>query len=57
VFFVFAVLAVLQRLSSSSHYPSDVAVGAGLALVAAGLWLSTPAGPATLPMADDTGPC
>jgi membrane-associated phospholipid phosphatase len=49
VFFVFAVLAVLQRLSSSSHYPSDVAVGAGLALVAASVWLSTPAQPAVIP--------
>jgi membrane-associated phospholipid phosphatase len=44
VFFLFAVLAAVQRLSSSSHYPSDVAVGAGLALVAASLWLSEPAG-------------
>jgi len=43
VFFVLAVLAVVQRLSSSSHYPSDVAVGAGLALVAASVWLSPPA--------------
>jgi membrane-associated phospholipid phosphatase len=62
VFFIFAVLAAVQRLSSSSHYPSDVAVGGGLALIAAALWLSKPAecgqsasgGPA---MAVDNVPC
>jgi len=43
VFFLVAMLAVVQRLSSSAHYPSDVAVGGGLALVAASLWLSQPA--------------
>jgi membrane-associated phospholipid phosphatase len=42
VFLVCAVLAALQRLSSSSHYLSDIAVGGGVALVAASLWLATP---------------
>ena len=42
VFLVCAVLAALQRLSSSSHYLSDVAVGGGMALVAASLWLWSP---------------
>jgi membrane-associated phospholipid phosphatase len=42
VFFVGATLAALQRVSSSAHYPSDIAFGAAVGLVAASVWLGPP---------------
>jgi membrane-associated phospholipid phosphatase len=41
-FAVVAVLAALQRVSSSAHYPSDIAFGAAVGLVAASVWLGKP---------------
>jgi membrane-associated phospholipid phosphatase len=41
-FAVVALLAALQRVSSSAHYPSDIAFGAAIGLVAASVWLGTP---------------
>lgn len=41
-FAVVALLAALQRVSSSAHYPSDIAFGAAVGLVAASAWLGKP---------------
>jgi len=38
-FAVSATLAALQRVSSSAHYPSDIAFGAAVGLLAASVWL------------------
>jgi hypothetical protein len=38
-FATFAALAVLQRIFSSAHYPSDAACGAAIGLVGAAFWL------------------
>lgn len=40
-FAVLAVLAALQRVASSAHYPSDVAIGAAIGLVGAAIVLGT----------------
>lgn len=37
-----AALAAFQRVSSSAHYPSDIAFGAAVGLVAASVWLGPP---------------
>ena len=42
-FAVVALLAAVQRVSSSAHYPSDIAFGAAIGLVAASVWLGRPA--------------
>jgi membrane-associated phospholipid phosphatase len=42
VFAVGATLAALQRVSSSAHYPSDIAFGAAVGLLAASVWLGPP---------------
>jgi membrane-associated phospholipid phosphatase len=43
LFFTFAILAALQRITSHAHYPSDVLGGAGVGLlVAAALYLPSP---------------
>lgn len=42
VFAVGAALAALQRVSSSAHYPSDIAFGAAVGLLAASVWLGPP---------------
>lgn len=39
VFAVAATLAAVQRVSSSAHYPSDIAFGAAVGLLAAAVWL------------------
>lgn len=41
-FAVVATLAALQRVSSSAHYPSDIAFGAAAGLLAASVWLGPP---------------
>lgn len=38
-FAICATLASLQRVSSSAHYPSDIAFGAAIGLLAASVWL------------------
>lgn len=42
VFAVGAALAAFQRVSSSAHYPSDIAFGAAVGLLAASVWLGPP---------------
>lgn len=42
VFAACALLAALQRVSSSAHYPSDIAFGAAVGLLAASVWLGPP---------------
>ena len=42
VFAVIAALAAAQRVSSSAHYPSDIAFGAAVGLLAASVWLGPP---------------
>jgi len=44
-FTIVATLAALQRVTSSAHYPSDIAFGAAVGLVAASAWLGL--GPAS----------
>jgi membrane-associated phospholipid phosphatase len=39
VFVTFAALAIVQRLVSAAHYPSDAACGVALGLAGAALWL------------------
>ncbi|MGB8852311.1 MAG: phosphatase PAP2 family protein [Pirellulales bacterium] len=41
-FAVIAALAATQRVSSSAHYPSDIAFGAAVGLLAASVWLGPP---------------
>jgi membrane-associated phospholipid phosphatase len=42
VFALGAALAAFQRVSSSAHYPSDIAFGAAVGLLAASIWLGPP---------------
>ena len=39
LFGVFATSAALQRVATSAHYPSDICLGAALALVGAAIFL------------------